>query len=125
MAVTELHRITTTLNKALEYIENPKKTDDKLLVSSFACSPQTAFHQFNQVKRNADKTGGTLAFHLIQSFAPGEVDYEKAREIGTQLADKVFQGILAESCDDCYRHFFVIVFKIKGDRIEKANRIFF
>ena len=66
MAVTEIHRITTTLNKALDYIQNPKKTDNKLLVSSFDCSPVMAFHQFGQTKRNADKTGGTLAFHLIQ-----------------------------------------------------------
>jgi len=112
MAVTELHRITTTLNKALEYIENPKKTDDKLLVSSFACSPQTAFHQFNQVKRNSGKTEGTLAFHLIQSFAPGEVDYEKAHEIGTQLADKVFQGkyqyVIATHIDKGHVHNHII-----------------
>ena len=40
MAVTEIHPITTTLNKALDYIMNPKKTDDKLLVDGFGCSPE-------------------------------------------------------------------------------------
>lgn len=50
MAVTEIHPITTTLNKALDYIMNPKKTDDKLLVDGFGCSPEIAFYQFNQVK---------------------------------------------------------------------------
>ena len=49
MAVTEIHPITTTLNKALDYIMNPKKTDDKLLVDGFGCSPEIAFYQFNQV----------------------------------------------------------------------------
>lgn len=92
MAVTEIHPITTTLNKALDYIMNPKKTDDKLLVDGYGCSPEIAFHQFNQVKRNAEKTDGTLALHLIQSFAPGEVDYETAHKIGIELADKVFKG---------------------------------
>ena len=89
MAVTEIHPITTTLNKALDYIMNPKKTDNKLLVDGYNCSPEIAFYQFNQVKKNAEKTDATLAWHLIQSFAPGEVDYETAHKIGIELADKI------------------------------------
>ena len=42
MAVTKMHPIKSTLKKALDYIENPGKTDNKLLVSSFACSYETA-----------------------------------------------------------------------------------
>ena len=38
MAVTKIHPIKSTLKKALDYIENPAKTDEKMLVSSFACS---------------------------------------------------------------------------------------
>lgn len=113
MAVTEIHRITTTLNKALDYIQNPKKTDNKLLVSSFDCSPVMAFHQFGQTKRNADKTGGTLAFHLIQSFSPGEVDYETAHKIGRELADKVFKGrfqyVIATHTDKGHVHNHLII----------------
>ena len=37
MAVTEIHPITTTLSKALDYIQNPDKTDEKMLVSGYAC----------------------------------------------------------------------------------------
>ncbi len=92
MAVTEIHPITTTLNKALDYIMNPKKTDNKLLVDSYGCSPEIAFYQFNQVKKNAEKTDATLAWHLIQSFAPGEVDYETAHKIGIEFADKILKG---------------------------------
>lgn len=92
MAVTKIHPITTTLSKALEYIQNPDKTDQKLLISGYGCTPEVAFFQFNQVKQNADKTDGTLAEHLIQSFAPGEVDYETAHKIGTELADKILKG---------------------------------
>lgn len=113
MAVTEIHRITTTLSKALDYIQNPKKTDNKLLVSSFDCSPVMAFHQFGQTKRNADKTGGTLAFHLIQSFSPGEVDYETAHKIGRELADKVFKGrfqyVIATHTDKGHVHNHLII----------------
>ena len=42
MAVTKIHPIKSTLKKALDYIENPVKTDEKILVSSFACSYETA-----------------------------------------------------------------------------------
>ena len=113
MAVTEIHPITTTLNKALDYIMNPKKTDNTLLVDGYACSPQIAFHQFNQVKKNAGKTDGTLALHLIQSFSPGEVDYETARKIGIELADKIlkgrFQYVIATHTDKGHIHNHILI----------------
>ena len=42
MAVTKIHPIKVNLKAALDYIENPDKTDDKMLVSSFGCSYETA-----------------------------------------------------------------------------------
>ena len=42
MAVTKIHPIKSTLRKALDYIENPDKTDEKLFVSSYGCSYETA-----------------------------------------------------------------------------------
>lgn len=92
MAITKIHPITTTLSKALDYIQNPDKTDENILVSGYACTPEVAVFQFNQVKQNAGKTDGTLAEHLIQSFAPGEVDYETAHKLGTELADRILKG---------------------------------
>ena len=92
MAITKIHPITATLNKALDYIQNPDKTDKKLLVSGYACTPTVALFQFNQVKQIAEKKNGILAEHLIQSFAPGEVDYETAHKIGIELADRILKG---------------------------------
>ena len=46
MAITKIHPIKSTLKKALDYIENPAKTDEKMLVSSFACSYETADIEF-------------------------------------------------------------------------------
>ena len=46
MAVTKIKPIKSTLKKALEYIQNPDKTDDKMLVSSFGCSYETADIEF-------------------------------------------------------------------------------
>ena len=87
MAVTKIKPIKSTLSKALDYIENPDKTDGKMLVSSFGCS-----YEFEYTLSQALQKGNNLAFHLIQSFEPGEVDYQKAHEIGKQLADAVTKG---------------------------------
>ena len=46
MAVTKIKPIKSTLKKALEYIQNHDKTDDKMLVSSFGCSYKTADIEF-------------------------------------------------------------------------------
>ena len=92
MAVTKIHPIKSTLKKALDYIENPAKTDEKMLVSSFACSYETADIEFELLLSQAMQKGNNLAHHLIQSFAPGETTPEQAHEIGRQLADEVLQG---------------------------------
>ena len=88
MAVTKIKPIKSTLSKALDYIENPDKTDGKMLVSSFGCSYETADIEFEYTLSQALQKGNNLAFHLIQSFEPGEVDYQKAHEIGKQLAQR-------------------------------------
>ena len=92
MAVTKIKPIKSTLSKALDYIQNPDKTDGKMLVSSFGCSYETADIEFGFTLAQAIDKGNNLAHHLIQSFEPGEVDYEKAHEIGKQLADAVTKG---------------------------------
>ena len=92
MAVTKIKPIKSTLKKALDYIQNPNKTDGKMLVSSFGCSYETADIEFGFTLSQALDRGNNLAHHLIQSFEPGEVDYEKAHEIGKQLADAVTKG---------------------------------
>ena len=92
MAVTKIKPIKSTLKKALDYIQNPEKTDGKVLVSSFGCSYETADIEFGFTLSQAIEKGNNLAHHLIQSFEPGEVDYEKAHAIGKQLADAVTKG---------------------------------
>lgn len=92
MAVTKIKSIKSTLNKALDYIQNPAKTDEKILVSSFGCAYETADIEFGFTLSQALDKGNNLAHHLIQSFEPGEVDYQTAHEIGRQLADAVTKG---------------------------------
>ncbi len=92
MAVTKIKPIKSTLSKDIDYIQNPDKTDGKMLVSSFGCSYETADIEFEYTLSQALQKGNNLAFHLIQSFEPGEVDYETAHKIGKQLADAVTKG---------------------------------
>ena len=92
MAITKIHPIKVNLKKALDYIENPDKTDDKLFVSSYGCSYETADIEFQMLLDQAFKKGSNLAHHLIQAFEPGETTPEQAHEIGRQLADEVLGG---------------------------------
>lgn len=92
MAVTKIKPIKSTLSKALDYIQNPEKTDGKMLVSSFGCSYETADIEFEYTLSQALDKGSNLAHHLIQSFEPGETTPEQAHEIGRQLADAVTKG---------------------------------
>ncbi len=96
MAYIKIFPIKVTDKKALDYITNPDKTDEKILVSSFGCSPETADLEFALTRENAKKNGmdkgDNLAFHLIQSFKPGEVDAETAHRLGQQFADEVLKG---------------------------------
>ena len=71
MAVTKIHPIKSTLKKALDYIENPDKTDEKLFVSSYGCSYETADIEFQMLLDQAYQKGNNLAHHLIQAFEPG------------------------------------------------------
>ena len=86
------------MNAALDYIMNPMKTDDGFLVDGFHCTPEVAAEQYELTRRKYHKSGGKLGFHIIQSFAPGEVDYDTAHRIGMELADKMFGGRFQYVC---------------------------
>ena len=97
MAYIKIFPIKATVNKAMNYITNPDKTEELLLVSSFGCSPETAELEFamtrEAAKRNVQDRESNLARHLIISFKPGEItDPKQAHEIGTRIADAVLKG---------------------------------
>lgn len=92
MAYTKIHPIKSTVEKAIAYITNPEKTDEKILVSSFACSEQTAFLEFEKTRNKHHYSGKNLAYHCIQSFKPDEVTPEQAHRIGIQTADELLKG---------------------------------
>lgn len=92
MAYTKIHAITATVSKAVDYICNPAKTDEGILVSSYGCSPETAAYDFKFALSKTSQSDKNKAYHLIQSFLPGEVSYKEAHQIGVELADKLLEG---------------------------------
>ena len=92
MAYTKIHAITATVNKAVDYICNPAKTDEGILISSYGCSPETAAYDFKFALSKTSQSDPNKAYHLIQSFLPGEVSYKEAHQIGVELADKLLEG---------------------------------
>ena len=125
MAVTKIKPIKSTLSKALDYIQNPDKTGEKMLVSSFGCSAETADIEFEFTLSQALEKGNNLAHHLIQSFEPGEVDYQKAHEIGRQLADAVTKGqheyVLTTHIDKGHIHNHIIFCAVNFVDFRKYN----
>ena len=84
------------MSKAIAYILNPEKTDEKLLVSSYGCASETAAREFEWTRKIAEQKGinpvRIIARHVIQSFEIGEVTPELAHEIGKQFADEILGG---------------------------------
>lgn len=122
MAVTKIHAIKGTLKKALDYIMNEEKTQDKLLVSGFSVAPETAYLEFQMTANLAEAVNGDrsriggsniLAYHMIQSFwKKDQLTPEEAHELGRRWADEVTGGqheyVLATHVDKGHIHNHVI-----------------
>ena len=76
----------------LDYIMNPKKTDGGILISTYACSPETAADEFmlfrQEYQQNTGRTqeNEVIGYHVRQAFKPDEITPEEANEIGKELA---------------------------------------
>lgn len=112
MAVTKIWRIKLSINAALSYISNPKKTvnpdlknalhyaeneektfvgDEQMLyVTGVNCSSQSAYEEMFKVQKRFNKIGGNVAYHAYQSFKTGEVTPQEAHKIGIELAQKMW-----------------------------------
>lgn len=81
-----------SLQDALDYAANRDKTEQSCFESSYACTLETAFTDMRQTKERWHKSGGVQGYHLVQSFATGEVTPELAHQIAKGLADRVLGG---------------------------------
>lgn len=81
-----------SLQDALDYAANRDKTEQSCFESSYACTLETAFADMRQTKERWHNSGGVQGYHLVQSFAAGEVSPELAHQIAKELADRVLGG---------------------------------
>lgn len=74
------------LEQALDYIQNPEKTKENVLVGSINCLPETAFEQMMETKMTFGKADKRQGYHIIISFVPGETTEEIAFDIVERFA---------------------------------------
>ena len=92
MAITKIHAIKRTIDKSIKYICAPFKTNDSSLLTFINCGSGTADLDFKYDLKQANRDGKNLAYHLIQSFAPGEVSEDEAHQIGEELANGILHS---------------------------------
>jgi hypothetical protein len=99
MTIKSGRGVARALKDSLDYIENPLKTDDGKLISSYECEAETADSEFLLSKKKyAALTGrdqgknNVVAYHFRQSFKPGEITPEEANRIGYETALRFTKG---------------------------------
>ena len=85
MAITKILSKRMRLDKLIRYVQNPDKTDDTVFTYCQYCDPKDAAKQMQATKERYGKTDGIQAFHIIQSFSPGEITPELAHELGIRF----------------------------------------
>ena len=103
----------------LDYIMNPKKTDGGILVSTYACSPETAADEFMLFRQEYQQSTGrtqdneVIGYHVRQAFKPDEITPEEANEIGKELASRMtddqFAYVVATHIDKHHIHNHIII----------------
>ena len=121
MAITKIHAVKVRLGDAINYIENPDKTDGQELISGYNTAPQTAVLDFSitaamarKARNTSAKKQGNLAYHLIQSFSPDDaVTPELAHKLGRKLAmeftDGKFEFVVATHINKDSTHNHIII----------------
>ena len=125
MAYTRMHAIKATIGKSIKYICDPEKTDGFRLVSTFSCSMESADFEFRSALSKTGRKNENLAYHVIQSFSPGEVSAEEAHRIGTELAERFLKGdysyVVATHTDKGHCHNHLIFCAADNIRHRKYN----
>lgn len=99
-----------SLNHALSYAENPRKAHQP--VTGINCQANTAFAEMQATKLRWDKRGGILGYHLIHSYAPGEVTPEQAHAAGVEFARRLlgdrYEAVVSTHIDRKHLHCHIV-----------------
>ena len=117
MAYDKIRVIHTRLDNSLRYVMNAEKTVDgatgAVLIGGINCQPETVYRDMMQTKRRWDKVNRPIqGYHLIHSFAPGEVSPEQAQAIGMELARRLvgdrFEAVVSTHTDHAHVHCHIV-----------------
>lgn len=123
--------VSTAISDIIDYVENPQKTDNGRLIYGYECDTRTADAEFLLSKRQYINLTGrqrgaddVIAYHLRQSFMPGEITPEKSNEIGRELALKLTKGnnafIVCTHIDRHHVHNHIIINSVDLDCMQKV-----
>lgn len=107
MAITKILRRKSRVDKLIAYALNPAKTENGSLTAHIHCSDGYAAQEMQSVRKNWDAEQGTQVFHIIQSFAPGEITPELALQLAQEFAREHLQGyqvVIGTHCDHAHIH---------------------
>ena len=100
----------TALTRALDYGMNPAKTHH--LVTGVNCCPETAYSEMQATKHRWDKRKGIQGYHIIHSYAPGEVTPEEAHEAGVEFARRLlgdrYEAVVSTHTDQEHLHCHIV-----------------
>ena len=127
--------VAACLKSRTDYAQNPDKTEQGQLVSSYKCSPLTIDEEFMLTKRQYDLVNGrrqksdVIAYQIRQSFRPGEITAEEANKVGYELAMRFTKGkhafVVATHTDRQHIHNHVIFNSTALDGSRKFRDFFF
>ena len=120
----------TAIKDIIGYVENPDKTEGGQLVTGYRCNPEIADAEFLLFKNlYRQKTGrergrdDVIAYHMRQSFAPGEITPEEANRLGHELARRFTKGnnayIVCTHTDKKHIHNHIIISAVTLDHTRK------
>lgn len=122
-----------SLTERTDYVKNPEKTENGSLVYAYGCTPQLVAAEFAlskrlYVQRTGRKAPGVIAYHIRQSFKPGEITPEEANRVGRELAERFLKGkhayIVCTHTDRRHIHNHIIFNSTALDNAAKFNNYF-
>ena len=122
-----------SLTERTDYVKNPEKTENGSLVYAYGCTPQLvaaefALSKWQYTQRTGRKAPGVIAYHIRQSFKPGEITPEEANHVGRELAERFLKGkhayIVCTHTDRRHIHNHIVFNSTTLDNAAKFNNFF-
>ena len=131
MAITKILPRNSRLDVAIRYVLNGDKTEHQVLTARINCDPGHEYRQMMDTKEELNKTGGRLAYHIIQSFKPGEITPELALQIAKEFAEEClsdYEVVIGTHVDKEHIHSHILFNSVNrrtGEKFHINNREYY